>query len=192
MILEPTGISRRELLKGLAASPFIVSMAVHAADPQGDWRKALLQQDRVLELYRPSTKERFKFCYWTPGAGFNREEYLKGAWLLRDAEYNRQHYIEPKLLDILFIIQEWLRLEGRAHEIHIYSGYRCPEHNFRLEAAARQSLHMQGQAADIHIPGVSTKLLAAMSMVISAGGVGVYIDKDFIHVDTGRVRTWRG
>ncbi|MDT8925399.1 DUF882 domain-containing protein [Pseudomonas taiwanensis] len=192
MILDPIGASRRQFLKGLAAAPVVLSAVANAADPHQDWRKALLQQDRHLELYRPASKERTKFCYWRLGRGYDKAEYLKGAWLLRDVEYNKEHYIDPQLLDTLFVIQEWLRREGRKPDIHILSGYRTPAHNFRLEGAARQSLHMKGQAADIHVPGVSTKLLAAMSMVISAGGVGIYMDKGFIHVDTGRVRTWRG
>ncbi|KPC17444.1 Uncharacterized protein AC499_0646 [Pseudomonas amygdali pv. lachrymans] len=39
---------------------------------------------------------------------------------------------------------------------------------------------------------MTTKLLAAMSMMIAAGGVGIYQDRGFIHVDTGKIRTWRG
>ena len=191
MIIDSQGATRRQFLMGLAASPFVMSSVAQADEPV-DWRKSLLDQDRNLELYRPSTKERFKFCYWHKDSGFDRDAYLRAVWILRDAEYDRQKFIDPSLLDSLWLTQEWLRREGRNPEIEIYSGYRCPEHNFRLEAAAKQSLHMNGQAADIHVPGVSTRLLAAMSMVIGAGGVGIYLDKGFVHMDTGRIRTWKG
>lgn len=185
-------LNRRNFLIGLAASPFMLSHNVLAADNTNDWRKKLLDQKRVLNLYRPSTKERYNFCYWTPEGGYDKKAYLQGAWLLRDAEYKQQHFIDPELFNVLFLIQEWLRREGRPSDIHILSGYRTPEHNFRLEKAAKQSLHMQGKAADIYVPGVSTKLLAAMCMLLSAGGVGIYLDNGFIHVDTGKIRTWRG
>ena len=189
---DSTGPSRRQFLLGLAASPFLVSSVVEAADPVEDWRKKLLQQPRMLELYRPQSKEREKLCYWRPETGFDKREYLKATWLLRDVEYKTQAFIHSGLLDTICILQEWLRREGRQSDIHILSGYRTAAHNFRLEGAAKQSLHMQGKAADIHVPGISTKLLAAMAMMVSAGGVGIYMDKGFVHVDIGRIRTWRG
>lgn len=170
----------------IAAEPLL-------ADPgTNDWRKRLLDQDRVLNLYRPQTKERKTFCFYKKGLGYQKAGFMDGIWMLRDATYNKQAYIDPELFGVLFIIQQWLAIEGRNPEIQVLSGYRTPEHNFRLEGAAKQSLHMQGKACDIHVPGVTTKLLAAMSMMIAAGGVGIYQDKGFIHVDTGRIRTWRG
>lgn len=112
--------------------------------------------------------------------------------MLRDVQYKKAHNIDPQLLDILFLVQSWLKEEGRPSRIHILSGYRTPEHNFRLEGAAKQSLHVQGKAVDIHIPGLDTKVLALMSRYLGAGGVGVYVDRNFIHIDTGRFRQWRG
>jgi uncharacterized protein YcbK (DUF882 family) len=151
-----------------------------------------LDRDRCLQLYRPQSNERVSFCYWKKESGFQRDGYLKAVHILRDVEYGKTHYIDPHLLDVLFLIQSWLIQEGRASEIQILSGYRTPAHNFRLEGAAKQSLHMQGMAADIYIPGLATKVLALMSRYVGAGGVGIYLDKNFIHLDTGRVRQWRG
>lgn len=176
----------------LATAATIITEPLMAQPGASDWRKRLLDQDRVLNLYRPQTKERRIFCYWKKGQGFQKSGYMDGIWILRDATYKKQKFIDPALLDVLYVIQQWLTIEGRNPEIQVLSGYRTPEHNFRLEGAAKQSLHMQGKACDIHVPGVTTKLLAAMSMMIAAGGVGIYQDKGFIHVDTGKIRTWRG
>lgn len=157
-----------------------------------DWKDNLLNQDRCLTLYRVSSKENSTFCYWRKGYGYDRDGYAKANWILRDVTYRTQVMMDPQLLDTLFIIQQWLILEGRSGEIRVLSGYRTPEHNKRTKGSARHSQHMKGTAADIHVPGVSTKLLAAMSRIIGVGGVGIYIEKKFVHVDTAGVRVWAG
>lgn len=173
----------------------IFSSGITQADAENTFQRLhaqKLQQDRCLSLYRPQSGQRETFCYWRLHGGFQKEGYLKAVSILRDVEYNTAHVIDPNLLDVLFLIQTWLKHEGRPSEIQILSGYRTPAHNFRLEGAAKQSLHMQGKAADIYIEGLSTQVLALMSRYVGAGGVGVYLDKNFIHVDTGSVRQWRG
>ncbi|MBD8614844.1 MULTISPECIES: YcbK family protein [Pseudomonas] len=176
----------------MAAAATVVAEPLLAQPVPTDWRARLLDQDRILTLSRPQTKEKRTFCYWKKGYGYQKAGFMDGIWMLRDATYKKQNMIDPQLFDVLFQIQMWVRLEGRNSEMQVLSGYRTPEHNFRLEGAAKQSLHMQGKACDIHMPAVDTKLLAAMSMMIAAGGVGIYQDKGFIHVDTGRIRTWKG
>ncbi|WOF81651.1 DUF882 domain-containing protein (plasmid) [Pseudomonas sp. FeN3W] len=171
------------LALGLALMPAWASPSI---------KSKILDQDRCLELHRPQSKESASFCYWKKGTGFQKQGYLQAVHILRDVEYKTQHYIDPNLLDVLFLIQTWLKQEGRYSQIHILSGYRTPTHNFRLEGAAKQSLHMKGMAADIYIPGLSTKILALMSRYVGAGGVGIYLDKNFIHIDTGSIRQWRG
>jgi len=55
---------------------------------------------------------------------------------------------------------------------------------------ARRSLHMQGQAIDIRLPGTQLAALHGAARQLKAGGVGLYTASNFIHVDTGRVRYW--
>jgi uncharacterized protein YcbK (DUF882 family) len=57
---------------------------------------------------------------------------------------------------------------------------------------AKHSLHMQGQAIDIRLAGYRTDHLRDLALSMGAGGVGYYRKSDFIHVDTGRVRSWAG
>ena len=75
------------------------------------------------------------------------------------------------------------------------SGYRDPQTNERLRktrggGVAKRSLHMEGQAIDVRLPGVPLAELRDAAISLKAGGVGYYPKDQFIHVDTGRVRTW--
>jgi uncharacterized protein YcbK (DUF882 family) len=49
---------------------------------------------------------------------------------------------------------------------------------------------MEGRAIDIRVSGISTKKLRDHALAMNRGGVGYYHDSDFLHVDTGRVRSW--
>jgi uncharacterized protein YcbK (DUF882 family) len=55
---------------------------------------------------------------------------------------------------------------------------------------AKDSLHTRGQAIDIRLTGVALRDLRRAALGLRAGGVGYYPASDFIHLDTGRVRSW--
>jgi uncharacterized protein YcbK (DUF882 family) len=78
--------------------------------------------------------------------------------------------------------------------LHIISGYRSPATNAALHAqsdgVATHSLHMDGMATDIRIPGKDLALLRKTALSMKAGGVGYYPSSNFVHVDVGRVRSW--
>ncbi len=79
-------------------------------------------------------------------------------------------------------------------EIDIVCGYRTPWSNEFLrrttQGVASHSLHMQGEAIDIRMPGVSTSQLRNVALTLHRGGVGYYPESHFVHVDVGRVRRW--
>jgi uncharacterized protein YcbK (DUF882 family) len=78
----------------------------------------------------------------------------------------------------------------------VISGYRSPATNAMLRGdrdhsgVAAKSLHMQGMAIDIRVPGCALTALRDAALTQRAGGVGYYPASDFVHVDVGRVRTW--
>ncbi|MGW8227490.1 MAG: YcbK family protein, partial [Gammaproteobacteria bacterium] len=76
----------------------------------------------------------------------------------------------------------------------VISGYRSPTTNAKLNrissGVAKRSLHMQGKAIDIRLPGVELKHLRQAALSLKAGGVGYYPKSNFVHVDTGRPRFW--
>ncbi len=115
----------------------------------------------------------------------------KVAAFLRDFRTEQVHPIDPGLLDILCRVQS---LTGSRGTIEIISGYRSPETNAMLRGTsggvASHSLHMDGRAVDVRITDLSTRRLFATAAALRTGGVGYYADSDFVHLDTGRFRTW--
>lgn len=112
----------------------------------------------------------------------------------------RDHYsgdvgvIDPSLFDLLHRVKLEL---GVSQSYQVISGYRCPTTNETLRTTrsggvARRSLHMDGKAIDIRLPGVPLSDLRDVALSLRAGGVGYYPGEQFVHVDTGRVRSWQG
>jgi uncharacterized protein YcbK (DUF882 family) len=162
------------------------------AAPKKDWRQVLLDRDRWLSLERAASGEKGQFRYYRQGSGFEREGYNIACHLLRDVEANVTYGMNPKLLDTLFLIQAWLRVNKLPFHIIIQSGYRTPAHNAKLAKAAKRSEHMKGNAADIRIPGLDTSALTRLAKAIGVGGVGFYPHNGFAHIDVGKVREWTG
>lgn len=189
-------IPRRQFLtQGLTAFAGILGLmhpGLSSAQPKKDWRQVLLDRDRWLSLERGATGEKGQFLYYRFGSGFDRNGYNIACHLLRDVESGVTFAMNPKLIDLLFLIQGWLRINKMPFHIIIQSGYRTPAHNARLAKAAKQSEHVKGNAADIRIPGLSTDALTRLAKAVGVGGVGFYPHNGFVHVDVGRLRQWTG
>jgi uncharacterized protein YcbK (DUF882 family) len=111
--------------------------------------------------------------------------------LLRDFRTEEIHTIDVGLLDTLTALRS--RLGGRGR-FEVISGYRSPHTNEMLRdrssGVAKNSLHMYGRAIDVRLTGVDTKTLRDAAVALRRGGVGYYAKSNFVHVDTGRFRTW--
>ncbi len=78
--------------------------------------------------------------------------------------------------------------------IQITSGYRPPAYN-RMVGGVSNSAHINGLAADIVCPGLSTADLreVAERIIGDAGGVGYYPSQGFVHIDVrGYAARWSG
>lgn len=110
---------------------------------------------------------------------------------LRDFRTDEVHAIDPGVLDTLFAVRSRV---GRDDPFHVISGYRSPETNAYLRrhssGVAKHSLHMEGRAIDVRLPGIPTAKLRDIALTMQRGGVGYYPASDFVHLDTGRVRFW--
>jgi uncharacterized protein YcbK (DUF882 family) len=113
------------------------------------------------------------------------------AHILRDHRTGDVHPIDPALLAQLAAIQGCL---PAPQPFHVISGYRSPATNQMLQGqgsgVAPASLHIQGRAVDIRVPGLPSARLHRICIALARGGVGHYPSSNFVHVDTGRVRTW--
>ena len=94
-------------------------------------------------------------------------------------------YVEPELITILQALRDTVN-----KPIKVTSGYRCPTHNKNIGGAA-QSRHMQGQAADLLVSGMTPAAVAQVAARVGAGGIGIY-KSGFTHVDIGPERRWNG
>ena len=94
-------------------------------------------------------------------------------------------------LDLLHRVQTAV---GSARPFEVISGYRSPASNRMLTehsaGVAKRSLHMDGKAIDVRLPGVPLAELRRAGLLLKGGGVGYYPESNFVHLDVGRVRTW--
>ena len=112
----------------------------------------------------------------------------------------RDHYsgdvgqMDPQLFHLMHLVRRELETD---RPFHIISGYRSPRTNERLRnsrggGVAKHSLHMEGRAVDIRLPGVPLADVRDAARDLKLGGVGYYPGEQFVHLDTGRVRNWGG
>jgi len=147
---------------------------------------------RHLKFQNLHTGESLALDYWSDGA-YHPEALAEINKVLRDFRTGEVHAMEPGLLDLLHDINA--RLETPA-PFQVISGYRSPRTNASLHehsnGVASKSLHMQGMAIDIRVPGRELASVHGTALALGRGGVGLYPTSDFVHVDVGRVRKWNG
>ena len=150
-----------------------------------------LPTEHRLRLYHTHTGEHIDIVYRRGDVALP-EAQAKLDYFLRDHRTGDIHHYDPRLYDIL---ADLAAAVGKPNaEIQIICGYRTLWSNEFLRArssgVAQNSLHKQAQAIDIRIPDVETLTLRNAALALGRGGVGFYPRSGFVHVDTGRVRTW--
>lgn len=145
---------------------------------------------RSLSLVRSATGERSEFVYWRDGQ-FMKDGLRKANHLMRDVRANKSAKMSTQLLDVLAWAQAWLSLNGIDRPIVVNSGYRTRTTNAHTEGAVKNSFHTQGLAADIKIDGLPTSYLGELIKRLQQGGVGIYENRHFVHVDVGGIRSWK-
>lgn len=186
MTSSVNGVSRRGVLAGFAATA--VTAAPTFANAFGILRGA--GDVRTLNMHSGRTGETINTIYWIEG------EYIPEALteinrFFRDWRTNEAIGFDTRTIDILAASH---RMLGADVPYLLLSGYRSPKTNAMLRSksrsVARNSLHMQGKAADIRLPGRSVSQISKAAIACSAGGVGRYSRSNFVHVDCGDVRVW--
>lgn len=104
----------------------------------------------------------------------------------------RRTAMAPQLLR--WVVQAALHFG--AVEVHIVSAFRHPKFNEMLRKkgrqVARRSNHRLGKAVDFRLIGVGVDRLVRYLKKRKLGGIGRYPKSKFVHLDTGRYRTWGG
>lgn len=151
-----------------------------------------LPPKRALSFHSLHTDERLTATYLRGGA-YEAKGLAEIDFILRDWRSGEVWRMDRDLLDLLYVIQR--KLDCRT-PIQIISGYRSPKTNAKLAAeshgVAKRSLHMRGMAIDFRLPDRDLKAVHQAALALGAGGVGLYSRSSFIHLDTGRVRSWGG
>lgn len=179
-------LSRRSLFKlGLA-----LCAAAHAIGTRPAIAGLADLAERDISFFNIHTGESLSAAYWTP-AGYDPGVLDKINHILRDHRTDEVKPIEPRLLDLLYLVRRSLET---AEPYHVISGYRGPATNGWLASRSRgvvkNSLHLLGWAADVRLTGRSLSALRQAALNLQGGGVGYYPASGFVHIDVGRVRSW--
>lgn len=181
--------SRRDFLTRAALAAPVLLLPERLLAAAGPLR-ATDRGSRALIFHHTHTGETLTAEYFCAGA------YLPDALAainhhLRDFRTGEEHAIDPALLDLLHRLAA---VTSTAKPFEVISGYRSPKTNHMLRGnttgVAASSLHMVGKAIDIRLADVHLPDLRGAAVGLRRGGVGYYPESDFLHVDTGRVRTW--
>lgn len=153
--------------------------------------KSLLADKGSLSLFNTHTEERLAVTFRRADGTYDVEALNAINWILRCHFTNQQTVMDVNTIEFLNLIDSRL---GGNNEIHIISGYRSPSYNSLLSSSgrhvAKQSLHLVGRAIDITFPGVDLHAVKRTAVALQIGGVGYYPGSGFVHIDSGKFRTW--
>ena len=152
---------------------------------------ASLPGARSLSLDHTHTGERLALVY-ALGEQLVPQALSSLSRFLRDHYSGQEGLMAPRVFHLLHQIRQELRVQ---QPFQIISGYRSPATNQTLRTTrgggvAKHSLHMDGKAIDVRLPGVPLADLRDAALSLGMGGVGFYPREQFVHVDTGPVRRW--
>lgn len=145
--------------------------------------------DGILTLYSYPHKEMAIIPYRRTNGTYDPDALKRLAHAMRSPDGGAAP-IAPTLVELLDAIQDHFR----ADTVEIISGFRSPGYNAGLRAegrnVAKESLHMKGLAADIHLDEITEAAVRDFALALGVGGVGYYPSLHFVHVDVGPVRQW--
>lgn len=172
-----------------AAVLLAASLGAQETPPAGEASPPV--EERSLEMFNTHTRASVKVIY-KRGGEYDKDALEQLKKVLVDHRSGDVHDMDPALYDQLF---DLAAAAGVPPSYEIISGYRSPASNSKMAAApgsgvAKRSLHMEGRAIDVRLKGCSVEKLRDLALAAKRGGVGYYQRSQFVHVDTGTVRTW--
>jgi uncharacterized protein YcbK (DUF882 family) len=184
--------SRRRVLTAVGALAGVSVAGLLAGTARSREAMAGTEKPKRIALLNLHTDERLDIEYFRDGV-YVPESLSAIEVLLRDFRTGERHAIDPGLMDCLIQVAH---AAGVDPMFSVISGYRSAQTNARLHerstGVAQHSLHIEGRAIDVRMTGISCADLAAHALALKRGGVGYYRASDFVHLDTGAFRSWRG
>ena len=185
---EPQLLTRRHLLGIFAATTLVAAPTFSNASGllrgAGDIRRLKMTNGRSGEM--------IDMVYWADGQ-YIPEALNEINFFMRDLRANKIKNIDTRTLDILAAAHNLMDVSA---PYTLLSGYRTAKTNAQLRrnsrGVAKKSLHMEGKAADVRLPGRSVTAIARAAAACNSGGVGKYRRSKFVHMDCGPVRSWNG
>jgi uncharacterized protein YcbK (DUF882 family) len=185
---------RRKLLLATMALP-ASNVLADEMSPEQLYEQLFWERDRKLTIVRTQTRESCKDLVYFSKGKIIPDAYKQLCHLFRDVRENTAIAINPRLFDAFYAGQAWMADHGFSRAWMINSGHRTRRTNAMTEGASKDSSHLRGEAGDAWMQGVSVAYLGELYKQIKPNGVGIYLNKHFLHVDTDAskgVRTWRG
>lgn len=185
MSMDDFRTSRRTILGVFAGLCAVAAAPVYARAPgflrgAGDMRRIRLRNAR--------TGEHLDTIYYANGR-YIPEALTEISFFMRDWRQNVVRQYHPNNVDILAATQGMLETD---EPYLLISGYRTPQTNRMLRGAASHSYHMKAMAADVRLQGRNVSQISRAALACKGGGVGTYGRSNFVHMDCGPIRTWRG
>jgi uncharacterized protein YcbK (DUF882 family) len=148
------------------------------------------EQARSLSFRHTHTGETLSVIYWQDGK-YDTDALQRINHFLRDFRTGDAASMDPELLDLLHTVYG---LTGSAGQYEIISAYRSPKTNEMLRSrsggVAKKSQHLLGKAIDVRLTDVPIEAIRKVAFDLGVGGIGFYSRSNFVHLDTGRFRTW--
>lgn len=145
---------------------------------------------RKVNLRSGRTGESINTIYWIEG------QYIKPAleeinYFMRDWRENEVVNMDRRNIDLIAAVHNLLETE---EPFQMLSGYRTQRTNDMLRRrsrrVAKKSYHIKAMAGDLRLGTRTVSQISAAGLSCNAGGVGKYYRSNFVHLDSGPIRTW--
>lgn len=180
-------MKRRTLILGavVPAMSLVVAGVAEAAPRQHPPRRRSGPAARRVQLRHAHTGARFSGPYHD-GRTHDPIAMADLSLVLADSRTGAVRPFDPRAIDVLWEVGQ---RAGATGEFLIYSGYRTPESNAIVDGAG-DSQHLRAGALDIHVPAERMAEFGETALRLGLGGVGIYAQRGFVHLDSGPVRRW--
>ena len=113
-------------------------------------------------------------------------------YFFRCRGFGTMHPLDDQLLETALAAASHFK----SPRIEIISAYRSPKFNDALAKKGRhvaaESKHTRGEALDFRLATADAAKIGVWLFANFEGGVGTYTVNNFVHIDTGAKRRWRG